>query len=332
MISPSEANQVEACGYSAVVKRNSVPTTSPYAAFGGAFAALVDPGCPEAELAARMAMLDGEQTLLVKALAAIYCADTPIGKGAVSEWKFALLSSGELTDWEDPKRVTRGKIDHKWLEPKVLVVRDDKTGFLPVNHPADNLQLGVYAKAASACDDVPWGVPVRAEIANPTKMPRLVSYVYQPGEVEVLWQRFLRADAKASVEKPLAEPGPACSACYQRQQCPARLLPAMYGEPGDLAVFTKGDPGLTSNEIAAKALLVIDALEDVVDRAKEQLKAYTVTNGPIRAGDRLWKGWETAGRRTGPSLEELEKRGMGDLIRIGKPGTRFEWRSAKKEK
>src|SRR5882757_1945898 len=213
MISPSEANQVEACGYSAVVRRSSIPTTSPYAAFGGAFAALVDPGCPENELAQRMAMLDGEQTLLVKALAAIYCADTPIGKGAISEWKFALLPSGELTDWEDPNRVTRGKIDHKWLAhaapggSPVLVVRDDKTGLLPVNHPADNLQLGVYAKAASACDDVPWGIPVRAEIANPTKTPRLITYVYQPGEVEALWQRFLRADAKASADEPLAEPG-----------------------------------------------------------------------------------------------------------------------------
>jgi hypothetical protein len=333
MISPHEAEQVEACGYSAVVKRRAVPSTSTYAASGAAFAAIVDENCPPEEVTQRLALLTDAEQREVRDLAVLYLKYTPRGQGAISEHKFALLPSGELCDWEDPNRITRGKIDAWWEEPGLVVVRDDKKGFLLVSHPADNLQLGVYAKALLQIPGLPWGVKCRAEIANPTKEPpgRLVQHVYGPGEIDALWQRFLRADLKASGPKVLAEPGPACSVCWQRQQCDARLLPAMMGEPGDLAPFSKGDPGIQTHEQALKGLLLIEAMDEVVDRAKEQLKAWTTVNGPIRSGDKAWKGWEAAGKRSGPTLDELEKRGLGDLIKSGKPGVRFEWRRSKEK-
>ncbi len=43
-------------------------------------------------------------------------------------------------------------------------------------------------------------------------------------------------------------------------------------------------------------------------RAKEQIKSWAMEHGGIRDGKgKVFKAWPTAGRRTGPSLEELEK-------------------------
>lgn len=330
MISPSDAQIAEKCGYYITLRRRNVRTTSPFAAYGKAFAALVAGHTEEAK--AEISRLGPGQEEDVLLLAARYLADMPRGEGAQTEWEFALRADGSRCAWDDPERITRGKVDAWWKisEPGrgvVLVLRDDKTGVSSVPHPSDNLQFGVYAKAL---EDEAYGARVVGEIAKPREddpKKRLIRYEYQPGEIEALWRRFLRAEAQSTAENPLASPGGHCSDCWERQRCEARLLPAMQPSPPELAPFQFGGPPLTA-ERAAQALRVVQALGDLYDTAKEQLEAWAKEHGPIRDGDREWAPIDVSGRSSA-DVAGLEAAGLVQYIKRGKPFTQFRWRKAR---
>lgn len=319
---PSEAQQVELCAYSAVLRAKNAPTTSPAANFGKAFAAYVAGDNDAIEKTARH--LTAEQVDEVANLGDVYLDSMPLPKGAMHEWAFALNRAGGLTAWDDPDRVTRGYLDHWWQEPGLYVVRDDKTGDRPVTHPADNLQLAAYLKAAGQV--ATFGSRAVGEVANPKK-GQLVRYEYQPGEVDELWERFLRAEAKSRVVPVLAEPGGHCAECYERLRCDVRLLPAMkVGESNPMQFALPG--GMLSKSTAPAALMVLQALKDVVERADEHLRAWALENGPIVDGAKEWGPTETQGRESA-DLKLLKADGLTKYIKRGQPYQAFRWRNRK---
>lgn len=327
MLRPSEAQLAELCGYFPALRRRNTPTTGGAAAFGAAFAALVANLANEYELC--KSRLDEKQVGEVEGLAETYAELMPRGQGALVEFQFALLPDGRRCDWDDPARITRGKIDARWWDEdggtRVAVLRDDKTGLAAIPHPKDNLQFGVYAKALE--DEIPWGTPIRGEVANP-RTEQLVKHVYQRGEIEALWQRFLAADLKANVKEPVAEPGGHCADCYERQRCDVRLLPAMQGDTAPaLAPFMFGGPPLTA-ESAVQARRVLDALAEVIDRADEHLRQFVSEAGPIRDGKKEWAATVCKGRTTADA-KLLAADGLTKYLKQSAPYTRFGWRNAR---
>lgn len=318
---------MEKCGYFVTLRKRNVKTASPYSSFGAAFAALVAGRTDEANAA--RARLTAQQDADLFLLAARYLAELPRGEGAECEYHFALLPNGERCEWEDPRRVTRGKIDAWWKYRDGgvwMVLRDDKTGVSHVPHPADNLQFGVYAKALEA---EAFGARIIGEIAKPAEdnpKKRLIRYEYQPGEVEGLWERFLRAAAKVDIAEPPAEPGGHCSDCWERQRCDARLLPAMSPTAPELAPFMAGGPPLTQ-ENARAAIRVVQAMGDVYETAIEQLRAYALENGPIIDGEKKWGPIDVAGKKSA-DLAAIEAAGASQFIKRGKPSLQFRWTNA----
>ncbi len=321
---PSEAQQVELCAYSAVLREKSTPTTSAAASFGKAFAAAISGDVQAAKEA--LVHLTAAQADELLRLVETYQEDMPVPAGASDEWAFALNRSGGICPWDDPDRVTRGYIDHWWQEPGLYVVRDDKTGDRPVTHPADNLQLAPYLVAAGQVAS--FGARAVGEVANP-KLGQLVRYEYQPGEVEALWERFLRAEAKARAVPVLAEPGGHCAECYQRMQCDVRLLPAMESPllVKDLQ-FSMEAGAVLLPDVAARAMRVVQAMKDVAERADEYLRAWVLENGPIVDGAKEWGPGETAGRESA-DLKLLKADGLTKYIKRGQPYQTFRWRNRK---
>ncbi len=319
---PSEAQQAELCAYSVVLREKSTPTTSGAASFGKAFAACVS-GDAEATRKA-LVHLSAAQADELLHLVETYQETMPVPAGAMDEWAFALNRSGGLCPWDDPDRATRGYIDHWWQEEGFYVVRDDKTGDRPVTHPADNLQLAPYLLAAGQVAS--FGAKPVGEVANP-KIGRLVRYMYQPGEVEALWERFLRAEAKSRAVPVLAEPGGHCAECYQRMQCDVRLLPAMKNIETAMEPFMAGAAGLSRDNVAT-ALCLVQAMSDVAERADEHLRAWVLENGPIVEGAKEWGPGETAGRESA-DLKLLKADGLTKYIKRGQPYQTFRWRNRK---
>lgn len=321
---PSEAQQVELCAYSAVLRAKNTPTTSRAAAFGKAFAAYVSSDVEaiiETSVALSVAEVDEVATL-----GEHYLETMPPPAGAMHEWAFALNRQGGLVGWDDPDRVTRGFIDHWWQEPGLYVVRDDKTGERPVTHPADNLQLAPYLVAAGQVAS--FGAKPVGEVANP-KLGRLVRHEYQPGEVEALWERFLRAEAKTRVVPVLAEPGGHCADCYERLRCDVRLLPALRENiTQEMEPFILGSGAGLTVATAAVALRTVQAMKDVAERADEHLRAWVLENGPIVDGTKEWGPSESQGRESA-DLKLLKADGLTKYIKRGAPYQTFRWRNRK---
>lgn len=320
---PSEAQQAELCAYSVALRIKNTPTTSPKANFGRAFAASIADDFDELKIA--LSHLSMDEVEDVRDLVDIYREEMPVPATAKHEWTFALKADGRLCDWEDPERVTRGAIDHWWEEDngEAFVVRDDKTGDRPVTHPAENLQLAPYVVAVSQL--MRYGAKAIGEVANP-KLGKLYRYEYQPGEVERLWQRFLKAEAKTRATPVLAEPGGHCSECYQRDQCDVRMLPAIReGAMQALEPFIIGGPLLTP-ETAAIGLRTIQAMQTAVDRADEALRSWVLENGPIVDGTKEWCPGESQGRESA-DLKLLKADGLTKYIKRGKPYLTFRWRN-----
>jgi hypothetical protein len=198
-----------------------------------------------------------------------------------------------------------------------------------VADPDQNLQLHAYALA--------WAI---RSGATTYKMALLLfgegeatmvwSRVYQVENSQTLLDRIKRIGEKRNVSKiggarPKATAGPHCLQCYPRLHCPSWTLPAHDGETA-LAPFTA--PGGLTPENSGRALAAVMAIEEAAARAREVLKGYVAANGPIVVGDRTWGPAIMPGRKSGPSVADLEAQGLGHLVKVGRP---FEqWRLQKR--
>lgn len=134
--------------------------------------------------------------------------------------------------------------------------------------------------------------------------------------------------------EPEATIGDHCDHCWQRMHCSAHLLPAMAEVPVALVPFTEGGGELTP-ERALAALDWIDRADDAIKKAKRvrdlveaQVDTFVRLNGPVRRGDKEYGPVPTNGKRSGPTVAELEKAGLQHLIKDGDPGVAFKWRKA----
>jgi hypothetical protein len=255
----------------------------------------------------------------------------------------AFLSVQESISVTDPKsgeEITRGTPDIVFIAPDVsfpaqkhVIVVDLKkreqyfAGRLP--DVERSLQLHAYALA--------WAI---RSGASSYKICYLLfgdgdaTAVWSPTFVEATWVHFLdrlrriaeKCNANAvGGHRPPPTAGPHCTQCYQRLHCPSWLLPAHQGE-GALVPLSR--PGGLTTENAGAALLTVMAIEEAAERARALLKDFATVNGPIVLGDRQWGPSLTQGRRSGPSIQELEALNLMHLIKPGKPF--LQWRLTKR--
>ncbi len=128
--------------------------------------------------------------------------------------------------------------------------------------------------------------------------------------------------------------GPHCDHCFRRTHCKAYVLPAMDG-PTELEPFTR--PGGLTADNAPRALEVIGAMEDVVEKARAMLKTFAREQGGIRSGGKVWGPVLRSGRRS-ISLDKAEAAGLVQLLEergcISQSGQfeAFSWRNEKEAK
>ena len=227
-------------------------------------------------------------------------------------WSFRVQAKIQLFDADTGGLLTEGTPDVQAEPPNALpgdivVIVDIKkreqrfAGRLPAID--DSLQLHAYALAAAQ--------------GNPYQ---LVYLLFGDGDAESEWSRVYTPEDQAPIleeirgiqarsrHDPRPTEGPHCLACYPRIHCPTWALPAHQG-PSELEPFTQ--PGGLSVENFGKALLAVTALEEVAERARDQLKAFAKAHGapvPVGAGKAWGPVWNKG--KAGIDAEALKADGL----------------------
>lgn len=226
-----------------------------------------------------------------------------------------------LADPETDETITEGTADVAIAEPSKVTVIDWKTGRRENVAPVDdNLQLLAYGLAAGLAADAP---AFRCIIVflDGDKVTTDESRLYPATEWWPLLDR-IRAAASRPAE---ATPGAHCSRCYQRAVCPSwreratTALSLLQARPTDM--------DLTA-DVAVQLILRVQAVREAADMAEEMARAYVRNGGTIEADGKVYAPQLVAGRRSGPSIKELEAEGLGHLIREGRPSERWGWKRA----
>ncbi len=250
---------------------------------------------------------------------------------ACYEWVLATFPGYELYPQErvqfiDPETgevVTEGTTDLLAVKPGVEVVvvdykKREQYDAGRLTPPDENLQPHTYAVAAGQ----------RFNVAS----YRMFLLLFGDGQVEPLasreyhetewWDIIDRACRINRAPRRIVK-GDHCGGCWQRKHCRAWILPTADA-PSALEAF--GKPGGLTPENAAAAVLFVTAVRDMLEIAKGQLESFVDEHGPIRAGGREWGPTSVAGRRSGPSVEECIRAGRPDLVKPGRPSTRYQWK------
>jgi hypothetical protein len=235
-----------------------------------------------------------------------------VGQDWKHEVPVGLDSTGCWCEYDSPRAITCGTCDayciRESMGSRVIVVLDWKTGRNPQLDDYQ-LQLAAYALALAekhACDYVEMGIfCVQRQCWE--------HYAGQAADSEFMGDLWARVQSAAQKE-PVACVGPHCAECYQRGVCPARLLPA--GNITALEPFSQPH-GLTLDNIV-KAQCTVEAMADIVERAKEAIRAFVLEQGGAVS---LGNGKELAivdcaGRETA-DLKALREAGLGQYIKRG---------------
>lgn len=250
-----------------------------------------------------------------------------------------------LVDPDSGEVLTEGTADYAHVKDGLVTIVDYKkreqyfAGRLA--DPDENMQLHAYGLA--------WALRYGANAY------RTVILLFGDGEVQPIWStncytavpwgegvnatpwlpyldriRAVQARKGERAAKGLGRPrpteGPHCVQCYQRLHCPAWMYPAAEGGT-QLAPLAK--PGGITKDNAGPLLLYVLAVREAADRAQEMLKAFAMENGgQIVVGERKWKPVTMPGRKSGPSVAELEANNLGHLVRQGQPYQ--QWRMTKR--
>lgn len=226
-----------------------------------------------------------------------------------------------LVDPETGAVITEGTIDAVLDEGGRLHVVDWKTGRMEnVEVPDENLQLHAYALAV-ALELGRDRYIVSLAFLDGDRVHVATSREYGPDDQ---WAILARVRAAAS-RPPVATPGPHCGGCWQRAVCPsyrARAELALTLLPNNATDLTLTD------ERAAELVIRIKAIREACDLAEEMARAHVTNGGRIEAGGKVYAQVTVAGRRSGPSVKDLEAQGLGHLVKPGSPSVRWEWRKA----
>lgn len=251
---------------------------------------------------------------------------TDVPDGAIWEQPLAIDINGRAATYikvepgkpYEGNAITQGTPDVMWVEDGVAKVGDIKTGARVQFTPSRAPQIIAYGFM--------WAAKTGAE--------RMEVGIWNAREGEWRWSGEIALDSEeagdlwgeivaASAMPAEAVVGPHCGECYSRMYCPARLLPHSQLET-ELAPMAGG--GELTMDTAARGLEIIAGMRDLAKRAEEHLKAFVREHGPIEKNGKLWQGYPTKGKRSGPTLAELEAVGLGDMIKQGNPSERWEWR------
>lgn len=253
---------------------------------------------------------------------------------ALGAWPLFVQEEISFCDPKTGALVTRGTPDIVEIQGDCVRVVDLKkreqwyAGRL--TEPDQNLQLHAYGMA--------WAIRSGATsyalsmcLFGDGDASMLWSKVHQMANSSEMLDRIRRINERSGDitavgrPRPLPNAGPHCLQCYQRIHCPAWLLPAHEGETALTPLTSKGE--LTKDN-AGRALCAVMALEEAASRAREVLKGFVLAEGPIVVGEREWGPVMMPGRKSGPSVGDLEAAGLVHLIKEGRP---FEqWRLQKK--
>ena len=195
----------------------------------------------------------------------------------------------------------------------------------------DDWQLKIYlAMAWQECPVAVRGQYHRVCWSDSCVFPES-SQVYQQVD---LWGTIDTVKAAPEVDpeapKPTACKGEHCGRCYQRHHCDAYLLPAGESTPAALVPLTI--PAMLAPEEAtgalawlAKAEATLKAGKALMEIVEAALRSYVDRCGAITLDGRSWGAKTNPGRRSGPTVKELEDNGLYHLIRDGKPSTTYGW-------
>lgn len=237
--------------------------------------------------------------------------------------------SGEL--------ITEGTPDLLVVDGKRLYIVDWKTkGQMFAGHlkrPDDNLQQQAYLVAAGMEIGSEEGQIILACFDE--KSVIAIEGAVLPGEA--WWPLLDRIKAVPPVDfdgpEPMAIKGEHCDGCYQKQHCSAYLLPAMREMPEALVPFSESRAVALTLDQAKEGLAWLAQAEEAISRAKKvkevvqgQLETFVTAAGPIEHEGMVWGPIPTTGKRSGPTLTELEDLGLTNLIRSGKPGVKYDWK------
>jgi len=229
----------------------------------------------------------------------------------------------ELKDPDTDEVITSGTADFVIEVPgQPLRIFDWKTGRRENVAPAaDNLQLIAYGLAL-ALERGADAFQVGAVFLDGDRVTVDEGPVVPQSE---WWPWLARIKAAASKEAS-ATVGPHCGGCYQRAVCGSYRERATTA----LALLPTTTTALAlTDETAAELVQRVAAIQEACDTAMIVAKAHVESGGRVVAGGKEWRGYEVAGRRSGPSLGDLEAAGLGHMIKAGRPSQRWEWRKVK---
>lgn len=228
-----------------------------------------------------------------------------------------------LEDPEDGTLISEGTCDLALRIPGGVFAIDHKTG-LPerVPQPEDALQFHAYGAGMA----LQHGLSSYRIAAMHIRDGR--AWLGRAMDVtgDDFWG-YLKRIKRAAMRGPEPIVGAHCSSCFVQSKCYAYMLPA-YGGATALEPFTRPD-GLTRDNMP-QAIQVIEAMKAAIKVADDRIKGFIRQNGPAVDGNMEYGPEMVAGRRSGPSVAECEKRGLGDLVREGQPYERYAWRKCKK--
>lgn len=228
----------------------------------------------------------------------------------VKEYSVGLDANGNYCDYNSLDAVTGGTVDAAWESGDLCTVIDYKTG---ERYPEGwELQLAVYGLA----------------LAHKWKCHIMRLGIYLCREDRWIWTEDIPLDSEqagtlygrimdAAKAQPVAKIGSHCGECWQRQHCPARLLPAYSGVTA-LVPFIEAN-GLCLTNLG-QAYQLVGAMSDIVDRAKEQIRAFVYQQGgsvPLGDGKELVLT-EVQGRESA-DLAAIKEAGLTQYIKRGSP-------------
>lgn len=227
--------------------------------------------------------------------------------------------------------ITEGTLDFAWVRTvggrKWAFVVDLKRSTWAIPDGPDCLQLAAYGHAFASlrsCEgytpglwsgtdsDWTWGQPI--DLTSPEALD--------------LWLRLKRAAKndwrlKTKDDDKRFVTGAHCKACYGRMRCPEWHDSAMTGREFDGEELT--------NENAAVALLEAEAMIEIAERIKDNVKVFSERGGVVKdpATGKVYLPTVTKGR------ESLDKEALlaahpeaTKFWKRGKPGQMFSWRKA----
>ncbi len=181
----------------------------------------------------------------------------------------------------------------------IVVVVDWKTGRRENVPPVDeNLQLLAYGLAAGLASDAK-GFRCIIAFLDGDRVDADESRIYHQADWWPLLERVKAAASRPAV----ATPGAHCGGCYQRAHCSSWTARASTA----LALIERRELELTP-ETAAQLLLRVQAVREAADFAEEMARSFVRNGGRIEADGKAYAPQMVNGRRTGPTLAELEAR------------------------